>query len=273
MRTALTLAAVGGLMTLGYPGVNLETGTPDAPVAAPAVQQDFRWTGRIDAGKTLEIRGVNGEIRVERATGAEAEVVAQKSAHRSDPASVEIAVVPHEGGVTLCAVYPQTDDRANECLPGGGGHNNVKDNDVKVAWTVKLPDGVKLGAYTVNGDISVRDAGAAVHASTVNGDVDVATRGVAEASTVNGSIRAALGRADWTGTMEFSTVNGGVTLEVPASFNADIEAATVNGTIETDFPITVQGKFGSRRLKGTIGTGGRGLEVETVNGSIRLVKT
>jgi len=125
----------------------------------------------------------------------------------------------------------------------------------------------------VNGDVTVRDASGAVQASTVNGDVDVATRGVAEASTVNGSIRAALGKADWTGTMAFSTVNGSVTLEVPAGLSADVEAATVNGSIETDFPITVQGKFGSRRLKGTIGNGGRGLDVETVNGSIRLRRT
>jgi len=277
MRTGWTLAAVGGLMTLGYPGMDLGTWTAEVPAAAPAaasaVQQDFRWTGRIDAGKTLEIRGINGAIRVERATGAEAEVVAQKTARRSDPADVEITVVPHDGGVTLCAVYPPVDGKENECRPGGGGHNNTHDNDVKVEWTVRLPDGVKLGAHTVNGDVTVRDASGAVQASTVNGDVDVATRGVAEASTVNGSIRAALGKADWTGTMAFSTVNGSVTLEVPAGLSADVEAATVNGSIETDFPITVQGKFGSRRLKGTIGNGGRGLDVETVNGSIRLRRT
>lgn len=272
MRTGLTLAAVGGLMTLGYPGVNLGTWTPAAAPPTPAVQEDFRWTGRIDAGKTLEIRGVNGAIRVERATGGEAEVVAQKSGRKSDPAGVEIAVVPHDGGVTLCALYPPVDGKENECRPGGG-HNSTRDNDVKVEWTVKLPDGVKLGAHTVNGDVTVRDAGAEVRASTVNGDVDVATRGVAEASTVNGSVHAALGRADWTGTMEFSTVNGGVTVEIPANFSADVEAATVNGSIETDFPITVQGKFGSRQLKGTIGNGGRGLDISTVNGSIRLRKT
>lgn len=270
MRTGLTLAAVGGLMTLGFPGMSFEVGVP---AAAPAVQQDFRWTGRIEAGKKLEIRGVNGPIRVERATGNEAEVVAEKSARRSDPEDVEIVVVPHDGGVTLCAVYPPVDGKENECLPDGRGRNNTHDNDVKVSWTVKLPDGVKLGAHTVNGDVTVRDAGAEVRASTVNGDVDVATRGVAEASTVNGSIRAALGKADWTGTMEFHTVNGGVTIDIPASFSADVEAATVNGSIETDFPITVQGKFGSRRLRGTIGSGGRGLEIETVNGSIRLRKT
>jgi DUF4097 and DUF4098 domain-containing protein YvlB len=242
------------------------------PGAAMQEAQDFRWTGRIESGKTLEIRGVNGEIQVERAAGAEAEVVAHKTARRSDPAEVEIVVVPHEAGVTICAVYPAVDGRENECEPGGG-RNNTRDNDVEVEWTVKVPDGVKLGAHTVNGDVTVRDVGAEVRATTVNGDVDVTTRGVAEATTVNGSIRAALGRSDWTGRMEFTTVNGGITVEMPDGLNATVEASTVNGDIETDFPITVRGRFGSRTLRGTIGEGGRDLELETVNGSIRLVKS
>jgi DUF4097 and DUF4098 domain-containing protein YvlB len=100
----------------------------------------------------------------------------------------------------------------------------------------------------------------------------VSTTGTAEATTVNGSVRASMGRADWTGTMKFNTVNGGITVEVPADFSADVEASTVNGSIETDFPLTVQGRFMNRRLRGRVGAGGRTLEMESVNGSIRLRK-
>jgi len=269
MRTGILLAAIGGLVAIGYPTMANRTVT----TAAPAQDGEFRWTGRLAAGQTLEIRGINGEVRVEAATGGEAEVLATKTGRRSDPADVEIAVVPHDGGVTICAVYPPVNGRENECRPGGGGRNNTRDNDVKVEWMVRLPAGVNLGAHSVNGDVTVRDVSGEVHASTVNGDVDVSTRGVAEASTVNGEIRASLGKADWTGTMSFTTVNGGITLEVPGDLDAMIEAKTVNGSIETDFPITVQGRFGSRTLRGTIGAGGRDLELETVNGSIRLRKT
>jgi hypothetical protein len=268
MKAEMMLAAIGGLVAVGVQ----DLGTP---WAAPAPRQggDFRWTGRLAAGQELEVRGINGGVRVEAATGAEAEVLATKTGRRSDPADVDIVVVPHDGGVTLCAVYPPVNGRENECLPGGGGRNNTRDNDVTVEWTVRLPDGVNLSAHSVNGDVTVREVTGEVHASTVNGDVDVSTRGVAEASTVNGSIHASLGRADWTGTMAFTTVNGGITLDVPGDLAADVEATTVNGTIETDFPITVQGRFGSRRLRGTIGAGGRDLDLETVNGSIRLRKS
>ena len=47
---------------------------------------------------------------------------------------------------------------------------------------------------------------------------------------------------------------------------------TVNGDIETEFPLTVSGRVGMRRIRGTVGQGGRTLELETVNGSIRLRK-
>jgi DUF4097 and DUF4098 domain-containing protein YvlB len=112
-----------------------------------------------------------------------------------------------------------------------------------------------------------------VRASTVNGSVRVTTTGLAEASTVNGSVYAQMGRADWTNDLEFSTVNGGITLILPnGKLDTDVRANTVNGDIETDWPLMVSGRFSQRRLHGTIGAGGRGLSLSTVNGEIRLKK-
>jgi len=111
-----------------------------------------------------------------------------------------------------------------------------------------------------------------VHASTVNGSVRVTTTGLAEASTVNGSVYAQLGRADWTNDLEFSTVNGGITLILPGKLDTEIRANTVNGDIETDWPLMISGRISQRRLKGTIGAGGRGLSLSTVNGEIKLKK-
>jgi DUF4097 and DUF4098 domain-containing protein YvlB len=92
------------------------------------------------------------------------------------------------------------------------------------------------------------------------------------ARTVNGSIEARMGRADWSGEAEFATVNGSIKLELPADTGAEVEARTVNGDIETDFPLEVRGKISRKRLSGTIGGGGRRLSLETVNGSIHLQK-
>ncbi len=106
----------------------------------------------------------------------------------------------------------------------------------------------------------------------MNGDIEIATSGYAEATTVNGSIDAAIGRADWDGMLEFETVNGSITVELPDGIGADVTAQTINGAIETDFPLTVQGRFSHRRLSGSIGGGGDRISLVTVNGSVSLLR-
>lgn len=237
-----------------------------------ATAQDFNWKGRIPSGKRLEVKGVNGDVRAVAATGGEAVVNATKRAHRSDPEDVEIRVVEHEGGVTICAVYP-TPPRArreNDCAPGDAWHSSTEDNDVTVDFEVQVPAGVEFTGKTVNGEMSVEGLKADVRASTVNGSVRVTTTGLAEASTVNGSVYVEMGRADWPDELDFSTVNGRITLILPAKLNTEVRASTVNGDMETDFPMTVSGRFGPRRWRGTIGAGGRTLSLSTVNGEIRL---
>ena len=242
--------------------------------AAPAAAQEFRWTGRLAAGKRVEIKGVNGDIHAVAATGADVEVTAVKQARRSDPDEVEIKVVPSDEGVTICAVYPngRRARRENSCEPGPHWSSNTENNDVSVDFTVHLPAGLELYANTVNGDVEAEGLGGNVKAYTVNGGIRLSTKGFAEAVTVNGSIYASLGRADWTDGVDFRTVNGGITLELPATFSAEVRAETVNGDIETEFPLTVTGRFGPRHLRGTVGNGGRELDLGTVNGSIRLRK-
>lgn len=240
-----------------------------AMAAGPAAAEDFSWRGRLGAGQTLEIRGVNGGIMAESAGAGEAEVLAVKRGRRSDPSTVEIKVVEHGGGVTLCAVYPSKGARRNTCEPGGG-HNNTNNNDVNVEFTVKVPAGVKLAAHTVNGAVHAKDVDGDVEAETVNGDVEVESGGLVKAETVNGSIDARFGRADWTGTLEFDTVNGSITLGLPADLSADVDAEVLNGRIASDFPVGGDVRQTRRVLHGTIGGGGRGLDLETVNGSITL---
>jgi hypothetical protein len=235
--------------------------------------EDFQWRGKLAPGKTLEVRGVNGAIDASAAAGDEIEVLAAKRAHRSDPASVRVEVIEHGEGVTICAVYPDADNRRkNECRPGGGGHMNTRDNDVNVHFTVRVPRGVAFVPVTVNGEVKATGLDGDVTASTVNGSIRVSTNGRAEAQTVNGSIEATAGRADWTEDAVFKTVNGSITVTLPASAGAELKAETLNGEIETSFPVTntTTGRLARRRLSGTIGGGGPSLQMSTVNGSIRL---
>jgi hypothetical protein len=237
-----------------------------------AAQQEFHWKGAIAAGKAIEIKGINGDVRAVAGSG-DVEVTAVKHARRSDPDDVKIEVVPHEDGVTICAVYPSDGRQENSCEAGEGGHMNVRDNDVVVDFTVRVPAGVRFVGKTVNGGIEAANLGSDVEANTVNGSIRISTAGYAEAQTVNGEIVASLGRANWSDALDFRTVNGAITLDLPANLSTEVRASTLNGEILTDFPLTVVGRVGPRRVNGTIGSGGRRLALETVNGSIRLRKT
>ena len=235
-----------------------------------AVEGDgFHWRGKLAAGHSIEIKGVNGEIRAEGTSGTEVEVIAHKIARRSDPSLVEVQMAEHGGDVTVCAVYP-TRMSQNECLPGNGHMNSVSNNDVRVDFEVRVPVGVRFIGRTVNGGITGTALRADAEAYTVNGRIRLFTTGAAQAKSVNGSITAGLGNTLWPNIREFSTVNGTIELSLPRSTSADIRASTVNGGISTDFPLTASGSFLGRRISATLGNGGRQLKLTTVNGSIRL---
>jgi hypothetical protein len=239
----------------------------------PTAQADFKWTGRLGAGQSIEIKGINGDVRASEANGTDVEVTATRSARRSNPADVRIEVVPTSAGVTICAVYPDVPGREpNRCTPGSGGRSETRDNDTIVQFGVRVPYGVGFIGRTVNGEIEGRGLTGTAEGHTVNGSVSLSTAGVALATTVNGGITATMGRADWPGPAEFKTVNGGITLTVPSVLSADLRATTLNGSITTDFPVTVSGQVTPQRLRGRIGNGGYDLELNTVNGSIRLMR-
>src|SRR5579864_577573 len=219
-----------------------------APLARPS---EFNWHGQLAPGQSIEIKGINGAVHAERASGSEVTVEATKSGRHSDPNSVSIQVVPHSEGVTVCAVYPSKDSgRPNECQPGSEGRMNVSNNDVKVEFTVRVPAGVHFIGRTVNGEVEATSLAGDVKAYTVNGKVRISTAGWAEAKTVNGSISARLGQTAGSNPLEFHTVNGGIDVELPPNVNASIHASTVNGHISTDFPLMMRGKIGGREING-----------------------
>lgn len=264
MRTLQWIAACAAVATL-------------APAIRAQDRDDsFKWSGAIEAGRSVFVRNLNGGVRIEEGAGATAEVRAEKKWTHGDPKDVTItATKTAAGDVLVCAIWDGKNTRCDEDGYSSGGDGSWwklhRDNDVSVQFTIRLPKGVKVDASTVNGSVSIEGATAAVKARTVNGGIDAAsTGGPVSAKTVNGGIKARMG-ALGDGPTEYESVNGSITLVLPDGANADLSMSTVNGSISSeDFPITVQGKFTSRRFNGKIGKGGPELRVKTVNGSIQL---
>jgi DUF4097 and DUF4098 domain-containing protein YvlB len=248
----------------------------------------WRWDGRVDAGRWMNIFNINGSVDFAPSSDNMVHVVAEKRSNGRTPDDIHYEVVQVGGNVTICAIW----NNNSRCEDGGveqfrNRENNNNHSSVK--FTVRVPRSVKVGAHSVNGGVSVRDVGAEVRANTVNGGlvvrnaagpvrattvngaVDVNTSvGPVSAQTVNGNVDARMTTLRGDEDMDFKTVNGSVSIYVPARFDANFRFDTVHGGIDSDFPMTLSGRWGPRHASGTIGNGGRDIRASSVNGSIEL---
>lgn len=60
-------------------------------------------------------------------------------------------------------------------------------------------------------------------------------------------------------------------MRLPEPVNANVHASTSNGSINTDYEVTTS-RISKNVLEGRIGSGGPSIDLETSNGSIRLLK-
>ena len=121
----------------GLTGCGIQAGENSFSLGREA-ESTFDWSGQVADGQWIEIKGINGELNAMPATGNTVRVTATRSGFRSDPNEVEIVVVEHADGVTICAVYPSRGDQPNECVPEDGGRNRTRNNDVKVEFDVSV---------------------------------------------------------------------------------------------------------------------------------------
>lgn len=226
----------------------------------------FHWSGKLQANQVLQIKNLNGFIDAEGVQGDTVEVSAVKSGPDRDQVRVEVRQTGD--GVTICAVYP-----GGSC-DGGGSHENGN-NHAKVDFTVRLPKNVRFTASNVNGRVHAEGLGRAAKVTTVNGGIEVSSSSWVSAASVNGAVRVSMGSADWDGKLKINTVNGSITLDMPTDLNAEVSFSSVNGSLNSDFPLSVEGTVfghGPKQMRGTIGSGGRELDVSTVNGSLQIHK-
>jgi hypothetical protein len=260
-----------------------------APGSARAQAQDadhFSWHGVLARGKTLEISGISGSIRVEASAGSEVQVTAEKRGPADDRAEVRILTEQDEAGVTICAAYG-----SGASCHRGSNNSHVRHNEAEVEFVARVPAGVAFSGSMVSGDVEVTGLGARVEVNSVSGDVairnvhgEVSAHSVSgratlegvdaqtvEANTVSGDVEFG-GPVHQGGRYAFRSVSGNLTLRVDGALNARVSLSTVSGEIESDFPITLSGggRFGRRNLDFTVGTGDARLELGSVSGDFHL---
>jgi DUF4097 and DUF4098 domain-containing protein YvlB len=242
-------------------------------LATPVVAQDYHFTKEVGPGGRVEIENINGRIEVTRGAGRTADVTVTKTVKSGDGSIVKAIAEETSNGLHVCTVYLNRDPNRRTCNGDNNdsGHRN-NHLDVDMHYVVRVPAGVRLVVSNVNGNVSVTGADVESKIETVNGDLTFDGIGASSLETVNGKIVGTFADATWEGTLHISTVNGSVDLTFPANLSADVRGETVNGGIQSTFPITVEKGFGPKSFEGRIGSGGRRLNIETVNGGITLRK-
>jgi DUF4097 and DUF4098 domain-containing protein YvlB len=152
-----------------------------------------------------------------------------------------------------------------------GGDGLVSLNTVEGSVTLEGAKG-RIDVESVNADVTVRNAEGEIRAETVNGAVTLA--GVraesVDASTVNGDVLYD-GPIRASGRYRLVTHNGDLTITIPAGTSARVSVSTFQGDFESDFPVTLTERRG-KRFDFTLGKGEAALDLESFQGTIRLVR-
>ena len=265
-----------------------------------AVQATTDTTFAVRADARLELRDVTGSVRVEAWDEARVRL-------RADHGSRDRVRVDDRGGVVSLSVvrdrgrpvtvhYRLTVPRGM-ALTLAGGEVYLEVIGVRGALALESIEGDlvvrDVGAAvlaTVDGDVTVLGAAGDVRVATTDGDLrlsgvrgslvattldgDVLMDGMdarsLDVSTVDGEIRYE-GAIHDGGRYRLTTHDGDVTLVVPSAINATVSVATYDGDFSSTFPVRLrpQHRHG-HRFTFTLGNGSAQIELESFDGAIRL---
>ncbi|MCZ6918624.1 MAG: hypothetical protein O7I93_17755 [Gemmatimonadetes bacterium] len=145
-------------------------------------------------------------------------------------------------------------------------------NRWSVSFAIMVPRESDLSLESVNGGIGISAVTGDMDFRTTNGGISlVGVSGDVRGSTTNGGLHVELDGEEWVGRgLDVRTINGGVNLEIPENFRADLEIGTRNGGFEIDFPIVLQGRINRRQIRTELNGGGTLIRAVTTNGGVRV---
>jgi hypothetical protein len=243
--------------------------------AGVAGAQDFQKSYNLEAGGTVSIFNVSGNIALTGYDGSALVVSGYKEGRDREVVEVEDTTTP--GHVSLRVKYPN-DCNCNASIrfevrvPRSAGVNFEK---IATASGNLKAEGFagRVTLQTASGDVSVRGVSGEIRASSASGTVRVAdAAGMVNASSASGNVDVELTRLEGNGDMRFSSASGDVNVRLPAGIDARVNMSTASGSIETNLPIEVRNnRHGpGSHADGQLGSGARSLKLSSASGNISL---
>jgi DUF4097 and DUF4098 domain-containing protein YvlB len=232
------------------------------------VTETEEMTFDIDSDGRISLENVNGDISIVGGSGDKVTLVAKKKAGNQEYLDeMKILVDANSDYLRIETRHPKSDNR---------WYNAGSDSSSgSVSFVLEVPSTVNLDTIsTVNGDVEIVAVAGRVKAETVNGSlVAEGLMGDVNLETVNGSVRAEFDQLGADQRVTADAVNGRITVVLPNNASARVEAETVNGSIDADdFGLEAEKGFVGRDLSGEIGGGDARISLDTVNGSIKILK-
>lgn len=242
--------------------MSVETSTTETKGTTEAAgHEEIRKAFQLEAGATVEVKGINGSVEVETAEGDAAEVHIVRTAEReSDLHHHRITVEQSASSLTISG--GKGDDASWWKFWRSGG--------VREQVRLKLPRAVELTTKGINGPVRVGELDGGINAKGINGRVEVAqATGFAEVSGVNGGVLVRIARLGERG-ISVKGINGGVELHIPSDANADLNIKGLNGGMSVNLSNMTEQERTHNNLRATLGTGGAEISLTGINGSVRL---
>jgi len=237
-----------------------------ASAAVADVTEEVNMSFRLNPGGRISLENINGDVTVTGGSGDAVELTALKKANSQKYLDgIEILVDASEDAIRIDTKHPNSDGFWNWGNDGGGG----------VTYTLSVPAHVNLDTIeSVNGDIRISGVLGIVKAETVNGGIEATDLSDnARLETVNGTVEAEFSSLTGGQRVDCETVNGKISIALPANADASISAETVNGGIDGgDFGLETNKGFVGRDLNGKVGDGSARVNLNTVNGAIKIRK-
>lgn len=138
----------------------------------------------------------------------------------------------------------------------------------EIDFEVKVPDNVEVKVTNHNGKIELLGGQNEMDVSVTNGSIDFQElTGKVRLDATNGHLN---GSVDSTEGMKLDVVNGSVNLAIGPAFTGSVSAEVVNGRISRENLNFTQVTEDKKEFKGVLGSSKPELNIEVVNGKIKL---
>lgn len=184
------------------------------------------------SGTQVEIRSINGPVKVETWNQSRAEIRITKSSRHGEEEIQKLDVIVDYSGNRLVIATRKLDE-----------HGEAR---VKVQVDAKLPRQIALNVSGVNGSVEIGAIEGRVGADGINGKFSLEGAGELDVNGINGSVEA--------GPVDESVKIDGVNGKIAIKETKELDVSGVNGSIQATFDTL----------------GARGIGIDGVNGTIKL---